>query len=763
MKIAIKLLVIFALIIQSAFAQANVIRNSNPSAQALNEAQELIDQGNQHYEAAEAAKLEAENALKNGDMAGWAAAIVRYVENLRLAAEKFNKAIQKVIAAFNMDTANVSDGPSFYEMGDSVGLTWCTRKVRIGQGAFTSLPWLVSTLKHEITHANQRANGRLKLLGESDDQARARREVEAYDAEINCAETTKLSTDEKNEVVACKRVYANQYEAAKAGESSPAPYVSSEAKSQAILNFYNSLRKGTYTREELIRQAHEKLGNVAPTLEEGEVSPGEGASDEKFSYSIHYFDVDNSPPAYVDVWIDGHSYPMGKADPEDMDYTDGCEYEYSTELVPGTHTYYFRTSDWIGYTVYPEEGAISGPIVSEKDTTEPVVEIISPTPYESVSGTVTIEVAVEDNVDSSPLAEFIVNGVSIGYDETPPYEYTWDASHQEIGSEHTITVKVTDKSGNTTEAVVAVKIGPAEPTAVTASGQHLQAVFAPADIDSVKLAVEETPAPYEAELWESRASVSDWTEGFLTLSYTDVNGEGIWLEQGIHINNTTREIVGEMIDVGVDPITVGAIFGRLPSVSGEEDMTLTLDFSYPISITMGPVFQLQLQAGVSKYVTDKGREVEVFDDGRPNDPDVTEAEADAVLDALGLKDKVEKKAGPSDAYDCHGWTFTCGKKWINNDQVQKILDDNGYSETTKPKVGDVAVYKDSNGNITHTGVVREVDENGNVVDVESKWGAYGRYDHKPGDVPPEYGTPEYHHTDRPGEGEGKDRHTIKTE
>ena len=412
-----------------------------------------------------------------------------------------------------------------------------------------------------------------------------------------------------------------------------------------------------------------------------------------------------------------------------------------------------------------------------KDTIAPVLEIASPLPHDTVSDIVKIKVEVEDNVDPAPLAEFIVDGVSIGYDETPPYEYIWDASHQEIGTEHTITVKVTDESGNTTEAVVTVEIGPEEPTAVTASGQHLQAVFAPADIDSVELAVEETPAPYKPERWESRASVSDWTEGFLILSYTDVNGESVWVEQGILINNTTREIVGEMIDVGVETITVGAIFGPLPSVSGEEDMTLTLDFSYPISIAMGPVFELQLQAGVNKYVTDKGKEVEVSDDGWPHLPDATEAEADAVLDALGLKDKVEKKAGPSDSYDCHGWTFTCGKKWINNDQVQKkilddkgnvigttgILDDNGYSKTTKPQVGDIAVYRDSNGDITHTGIVREVDENGNVVDVESKWGAYGRYDHKPGDVPPEYGTPEYHHTDRPGEGEGKDRHTIKTE
>jgi surface antigen len=175
---------------------------------------------------------------------------------------------------------------------------------------------------------------------------------------------------------------------------------------------------------------------------------------------------------------------------------------------------------------------------------------------------------------------------------------------------------------------------------------------------------------------------------------------------------------------------------------------------------MGPILQLKAQAAQKKYKTDKGKEVETFDDGNSEEDDLTEEEEDKELDRQGLKDKVTKKDKPTDSYDCHGWTFACGQKWINSDQVQKILDDNGYTITNTPQVGDLVVYKDSNGNITHTGIVKEVDKDGKVTKVESKWGRLGRYEHAPNDVPSTYGSPEYYHTNR-NNATGKERHTLK--
>ncbi|MFQ6063557.1 MAG: hypothetical protein ACE5J9_10350 [Methanosarcinales archaeon] len=91
-------------------------------------------------------------------------------------------------------------------------------------------------------------------------------------------------------------------------------------------------------------------------------------------------------------------------------------------------------------------------------------------------------------------------------------------------------------------------------------------------------------------------------------------------------------------------------------------------------------------------------------------------------------------------YDCHGKTFGCKKIWINNDQVQKILDDGGFKKVEgKAKVGDIVVYK-KNSMIIHTGIVHRVDEKGKVVKVQSKWGLGPDWIHDPNDVPPGYGT-----------------------
>jgi hypothetical protein len=60
--------------------------------------------------------------------------------------------------------------------------------------------------------------------------------------------------------------------------------------------------------------------------------------------------------------------------------------------------------------------------------------------------------------------------------------------------------------------------------------------------------------------------------------------------------------------------------------------------------------------------------------------------------------------------NCHGVTFTNGEYWINNDQVQTILDC-GY-ELIKPgdiKGGDILVYRDKkNNNIVHSMTVTKV-------------------------------------------------------
>jgi hypothetical protein len=135
---------------------------------------------------------------------------------------------------------------------------------------------------------------------------------------------------------------------------------------------------------------------------------------------------------------------------------------------------------------------------------------------------------------------------------------------------------------------------------------------------------------------------------------------------------------------------------------------------------------------------------------------------------------------PTDSYDCWGWTFTCGHAVVESGiEVQKIISDNGYAPVTSTNtvhVGALVVYR-KNGEITHTGVVRDVQKSdgtrsrtycnyGTPTTVESKRGRWGQYEHPPLIVPDEYGTPEYYQPPnrRPPRGPGstgKEQHTLK--
>jgi hypothetical protein len=87
------------------------------------------------------------------------------------------------------------------------------------------------------------------------------------------------------------------------------------------------------------------------------------------------------------------------------------------------------------------------------------------------------------------------------------------------------------------------------------------------------------------------------------------------------------------------------------------------------------------------------------------------------------------QTGPVDGdYNCHGWVFTGGKYWVRGGLVETILADNGYRETSKPMIGDLCVYRDPQGEVSHTAIVRGLGADGLIL-LESKWGKLGRYIH----------------------------------
>jgi len=88
------------------------------------------------------------------------------------------------------------------------------------------------------------------------------------------------------------------------------------------------------------------------------------------------------------------------------------------------------------------------------------------------------------------------------------------------------------------------------------------------------------------------------------------------------------------------------------------------------------------------------------------------------------------QTAPSDVhYNCHGWVFTGGRFWLRGGQVEAVLKDNAYQPVEKPHKGDLAVFRNPLGEVTHTGLVRT--GTGGTVLIESKWGRFGRFVHGP--------------------------------
>ena len=88
---------------------------------------------------------------------------------------------------------------------------------------------------------------------------------------------------------------------------------------------------------------------------------------------------------------------------------------------------------------------------TEDDTTPPTVSISSPVSGQTVSEVVTISVTTNDNDEISKVEFFIDN--SLAYtDSESPYEYEWNTTTYENGSEHTVKVISYDASDNSTES-----------------------------------------------------------------------------------------------------------------------------------------------------------------------------------------------------------------------------------------------------------------------------------------------------------------------
>jgi hypothetical protein len=104
--------------------------------------------------------------------------------------------------------------------------------------------------------------------------------------------------------------------------------------------------------------------------------------------------------------------------------------------------------------------------------------------------------------------------------------------------------------------------------------------------------------------------------------------------------------------------------------------------------------------------------------------------------------RVKIRRGMSPTYNCHGLTFASRRAWvIDADAIQQILADDRFREIERKDSlpGDILVYRDTTGDLTHSGVVVENGGPFYVPIVFSKWGAGPELIHNYLDVPGVYG------------------------
>src|SRR5262249_44745646 len=130
--------------------------------------------------------------------------------------------------------------------------------------------------------------------------------------------------------------------------------------------------------------------------------------------------------------------------------------------------------------------------------------------------------------------------------------------------------------------------------------------------------------------------------------------------------------------------------------------------------------------------TDRGTPVQMLAPPVPRPAEQLQALEQHSLGTQGRHDRLIRSGQADDRTNCHGWVFTGGRYWLDSDQVETVLLENGYRSESAARPGDVAVYRDADGQVCHTAFVRAVCDDGTVL-VEGKWGWMGVFLHKAGD------------------------------
>ncbi|MCS7258315.1 MAG: Ig-like domain-containing protein [candidate division WOR-3 bacterium] len=174
-------------------------------------------------------------------------------------------------------------------------------------------------------------------------------------------------------------------------------------------------------------------------------SPADG-SYIRDSVKVYAEAIDNTEVRFVEFYIDSERLTVDSIYPYSFIW-------YPT-ISPGWHTIFAKA--WDNKNNIALSNLVSVMIIDTTDTEPPLIGIISPAGWSTVSGNVLIRTQVSDNVGVSKVV-FYIDGDSINTDLDAPFEYLWNTTGY-ADDYHSILAKAYDFGGNWANSLITVRV-----------------------------------------------------------------------------------------------------------------------------------------------------------------------------------------------------------------------------------------------------------------------------------------------------------------
>lgn len=290
----------------------------------------------------------------------------------------------------------------------------------------------------------------------------------------------------------------------------------------------NVTRDGTYPRIKIYEAA--RYLNFIPPRVTGSVDENSGNTSTDFTFTATYTDDENHPPQSISVNIDGTEYAMTASTPADNDYTDGKDYELTTTLSQGTHSYNITASDGgYGNSSTLQQDAIT-------INSQPTLTSGSVSPGFGSSGdTFTLQVTYTDADGDQP--EFIKASI-----DGSEYDMSYSSGSVDTGADYTLSQALTGRGTKT----YSFRAGDGNYSSTSSTYSNL-VLTTDSDCES------STP-PYESD-WDISSSETCNDTAFLASNTGNLNiaaGKVLTLKNAATYLNGTRLVLNDNTRLELD-------------------------------------------------------------------------------------------------------------------------------------------------------------------------------------------------------------------